>query len=112
MLLGVWITGGLFMTIAAMASGSGFIGVSGVWRVVVIVLSVTYILATFDGSVFALLVVALVALLILGFRASRILLTSGLSSATISSAESQSEPIQGRVIKPEQVDLMPPNRIS
>ena len=95
MLLGVWITGGLFMTIAAMASGSGFIGVSGVWRVVVIVLSVipivTYILATFDGSVFALLVVALGALLILGFRASRILLTSGLSSATISSAESQSE---------------------
>src|SRR6266496_2926196 len=80
MLLGVWITGGLFMTIAAMASGSEFVGVNGVWRLVIIVLSVipivTYILATFDGSVFALLVVTLGALLLWGFRASLILLTS------------------------------------
>ena len=63
MLVGVWITGGLFMTIAAMASGSEFVGVNGVWRLVIIVLSVipivTYILATYDGSLFALLVLTL-----------------------------------------------------
>ena len=95
MLLGVWITGGLFMTIAAMASGSEFAGASGVWRLVIIVLSVipivTFILATFDGSWFALLVVTLGALFLLGFRASRIVLTSGPSSARISSEESASQ---------------------
>jgi hypothetical protein len=95
MLLGVWITGGLFMTIAAMASGSGFVGASGVWRLVIIVLSVipivTYILATYDGSLFALLLLTLGALLLSGFRASRILSTSGPSSATISSEESPSQ---------------------
>jgi hypothetical protein len=96
MLLGVWLTGGLFMTIAAMASGSEFVGVSGVWRLVVIVLSVipivTYILATYDGSLFALLVLTVGALLLLGFRASRItLITSGVSSASLSSEESASQ---------------------
>jgi hypothetical protein len=95
MLLGVWITGGLFMTIAAMASGSGFVGVSGVWRLVIIVLSVipivTYILATYDGSLFALLVLTLGALLTSGFRASRILSTSGPAAAGISSEQSASQ---------------------
>lgn len=95
MSLGVWITGGLFMTIAAMASGSEFVGASGVWRLVIIVLSVipivTFILATFDGSLFALLVVTLGALLLLSFRASRILSTSGASSARIASEESASQ---------------------
>ncbi len=95
MLLGVWITGGLFMMIAAMSSGSEFVGVSGVWRLVIVVLSVipivTYILATFDGSLFALLVLTLGALLLLGFRASRILSKSGPSSARISSEESASQ---------------------
>ncbi len=95
MLLGGWITGGLFMTIAAMASGSDFVGGSGVWQLVIIVLSVipivTFILATFDGSLFALLMVTLGALLLSGFRASRILLTSGPSSARISSEESASQ---------------------
>lgn len=96
MLLGVWITGGLFMTIAAMASGSEFVGASGVWRLVIIALSVipivTFILATVDGSVFALLVVTLGALLLLGFRAIRILLTSGRPSLVmISSEESASQ---------------------
>ena len=96
MLLGVWITGGVFMTIAAMASGSGFVGVTGVWRLVIIVLSVipvvTFILARYDGSLFALLVLTLGALLISGVRASRILSTSGPSAARISSEESASQP--------------------
>jgi Cu/Ag efflux pump CusA len=75
-----------------MASGSEFVGVSGVWRLVIIVLSVipivTYILATYDGSLFALLVLTLGTLLLSGFRASLVLLTSGPSLASISSDES------------------------
>jgi hypothetical protein len=78
MLLGVWLTGGLFMTLAT-ASGSGFVGVDGAGRLLIIVLSVipivTFILAAYDGSLFALLAVTLGALLLLGVRASWILLT-------------------------------------
>jgi hypothetical protein len=78
MLLGVWLTGGLFMTLAT-ASGSGFVGVDGVGRLLIIVSSlipvVTFILAAYDGSLFALLAVTLGALLLLGVRASWILLT-------------------------------------
>ena len=78
MLLGVWLTGGLFMTLAT-ASGSGFVGVDGVGRLLIIVLSVipvvTFILAAYDGSLFALLAVTLGALLLCGVRASWILLT-------------------------------------
>jgi hypothetical protein len=80
MLLGVWLTGGVFMMLAGMASGSDFIGVTGVWRVVVIVLSVipvvTYILAAYDGSLFALLAVTVGALLFWGLRTSWTLLRS------------------------------------
>ena len=78
MLLGVWLTGGLFMTLAT-ASGSGFVGVDGVGQLLIIVLSVipvvTFILAGYDGSLFALLAVTLGALLLVGVRASWILLT-------------------------------------
>ena len=78
MLLGVWFSGGLFMTLAT-APGSGFVGVDGVGRLLIIVLSVipvvTFILAAYDGSLFALLAVTLGALLLLGVRASWILLT-------------------------------------
>ncbi len=78
MLLGIWLTGGLCMTLAT-ASGSGFIGVDGVGRLLIIVSSVipvvTFILAAYDGSLFALLAVMLGALLLLGVRASWILLT-------------------------------------
>ena len=78
MLLGVWLTGGLFMTLAT-ASGSGFVGVDGVGRLLIIMLSVipvvTFILAAYDGSLFALLAVTLGALLLCGVRASWILLT-------------------------------------
>lgn len=74
MLLGVWVSGGLFMTAAAILSGSEFIGGTGLWRLVPIVISVipivTYILAAYDGSLFALLAITLGGLLILGFRSS------------------------------------------
>jgi cell division protein FtsW (lipid II flippase) len=79
MLLGVWLSGGLFMTLAT-ASGSEFVGVDGVGRLIIIVLSVipvvTIILAANEGSLLALLVVTLGALLLCGIRASWILLTS------------------------------------
>jgi len=85
MLLGVWLSGGLFMTVAAMPSGSEFVGAVGVWRLVVILLSVipivTYILASFDGSLFALLAVTVGALLFCGFRTSHMLLTSARSDS-------------------------------
>ena len=94
MLLGVWLTGGLFMTLAT-ASGSGFVGVDGAGRLLIIVLSVipivTFILAAYDGSLFALLAVTLGALVFCGVRASWILLTSVPSSARISSEESASQ---------------------
>jgi hypothetical protein len=79
MLLGVWLTGGLFMTLATASSGA-FVGVDGVGRLLIAVLSVipviTFILAAYDGSMFALLAVTLGALLLWGVRASWILLTS------------------------------------
>ena len=79
MLLGVWLTGGLFMTLAT-TSGSGFVGVDGVGRLLIIVFSVipvvTLLLAGNDGSLLALLAVTLGALLLCGVRASWILLTS------------------------------------
>lgn len=74
MLLGAWLGGGLFMTLSAMTSGSEFIGGTGVWRLVVILLSVipivTFVLAASDGSLFALLAITLGGLLILGLRSS------------------------------------------
>lgn len=62
MLIGVWLTGGLFMMIAATASGGGFSSTKGVRdSILITTLSViplvTYVMATYDGSLFALLVV-------------------------------------------------------
>lgn len=80
MLLGVWLSGGLFMTLAAVASGSGLVGVTGVGYLIIIVLSVipivTYLLASADGSLLALLMVTLGSLLACGVRASWMLLTA------------------------------------
>ena len=74
MLLGVWLSGGLFMTLAAILSRSEFTGGTGIWRVVVIFMSVipivTFVLAAYDGSVFALLAITLAGLLVLGFRST------------------------------------------
>ena len=79
MLLGVWLSGGLFMTLAT-ASGHEFVGVDGVGRLLIIVLSVipivTIILAANEGNLLALLVVTLGALILCGVRASWILLTA------------------------------------
>lgn len=78
MLLGVWLTGGLFMTLATAPGSSGFVGVDGVGRLLIILFSVipgvTFALAAYDGSLFALLAVTLGALLLCGVRASWILL--------------------------------------
>jgi hypothetical protein len=56
MLLGVWVSGGLFMTISALVSGNDFIGGTGLWRLAIIPMSivpiVTFILASYEGSLF------------------------------------------------------------
>jgi hypothetical protein len=75
MLLGVWLTGGLFMTLAATASGGGFAGPNGVrggflMALLSILPPVTYMFAAYDGSLFALLGVSVGALLLWGIRAS------------------------------------------
>jgi len=94
MLLGVWLTCGVFMMLAGMASGSDFIGVTGVWRIVVIVLSVipvvTYILAAYDGSLFALLAVTVGALLFWGLRTSWTLLRSTSLQRSLTGEKSES----------------------
>jgi len=77
MLLGVWLSGGMFMTIGAILSRSEFIGGLGIWRLVMIFMSiipvVTLFLAANEGSVLALLAITLGGLLILGFRSSVVL---------------------------------------
>jgi hypothetical protein len=74
MLLGVWVSGGLFMTISALVSGNDFIGGTGLWRLAIIPISivpiVTFILASYEGSLFALLAITLGGLLICGVRAN------------------------------------------
>jgi hypothetical protein len=86
MLSGVWLGGGLFMTLAAVVSGSELIGGTAVGQAIDIVLSVipivTYIMATADASSLALLGVTVGALLACGFRASCMLLRSAPRSAT------------------------------
>jgi hypothetical protein len=86
MLLGVWLSGGFFMTLSAMISGSEFIGGAGVWRVVVMFISVipivTYVLAAYDGSLFALLAVTIGGVLIWGMRCACVLWTSSPGSAS------------------------------
>ena len=98
MLLGVWLSGGLFMTLAAMASGSNFVGGTGLWRLVVIVVSiipiVTYVLASYDGSLFALLAITVGGLLICGIRRSCMLWSSNgtPSDAGLETSKSHDEP--------------------
>jgi hypothetical protein len=97
MLLGVWLTGGLFMTIGAILSTSEFIGGTGIARLVIIFMSVipivTFVLAALDGSQFALLAITLGGLLILGFRASVTLWSSGSTSSnsTVKNPMSQND---------------------
>ncbi len=67
MLVGVWLTGGPFMTLAATFSGAGFAGADGVrGGMLVFAMSLlppyTFIMATYDGSLGALLIVTIGAL--------------------------------------------------
>jgi hypothetical protein len=64
MIVGVWLFSGLFMMLNASFSGGGFRSPEGIgWLVRSILLSVipvyTYVLATYDGSLAALLIVTL-----------------------------------------------------
>ena len=75
MLVGVWLTGGLFMALASTASGGGFAGPDEVrggllMALLSIIPPVTYMFAAYDGSLFALLGITAGALLIWGIRAS------------------------------------------
>jgi hypothetical protein len=62
MLLGIWLSGGLFMALAATVSGGGFAGPDGVWggflmTALGLLPPITFMQATYDGSLFALLAV-------------------------------------------------------
>jgi len=62
MLLGVWLTGGLFTALAATTANGGFAGPDGFWGGVLFALlgalpPATFIMATYDGSLFALLAI-------------------------------------------------------
>src|SRR5262245_37311343 len=81
MLVGVWLGGGVFMTISATAAGGGFAGPNGVRGTVIVVLMsmvpiYTYIMAAYDGSLLALLAVTVGALLICCVQASGLPLPS------------------------------------
>ena len=78
MLLGVWLTGGVFMALSATLSGCGFVGPDGVrGGVLMAVLGalppVTLMEATYDGGGLALLAVTFGPLLIHGVRMSGLL---------------------------------------
>jgi hypothetical protein len=73
MLLGVWLTGGLFMMVAATVSGGGFASRDGLRSSLSLIFfsmfpPVTYVMATYDGSLLALIAVTVGALLIWGIR--------------------------------------------
>ncbi len=78
MLVGVWLTGGMFMLLGATPSGSGFASGGGIWvPVMVAALSLipiyTLMAATYDGSLFALIAVTLAPFLLWCVRSSGIL---------------------------------------
>jgi uncharacterized membrane protein YeaQ/YmgE (transglycosylase-associated protein family) len=74
MLVGVWLTGGTFMTITATATERGFAHSSVLGWLGAIVLSiipiVMFFFAAYEGSLFALLVLMFGALLVWGARTS------------------------------------------
>jgi hypothetical protein len=76
MLAGVWLLGGLFMAIGASFSGGGFVGPDGArGAVFVLLLSLfpifTFIMATYDGSLGALLLVTGAAFLAWTFQLTK-----------------------------------------
>jgi hypothetical protein len=75
MLLGVWLTGGLFMALAATASQGGFAGPDGVRGGFLMAMlgtlpPFTYMMSAYDGSLGALLAATVGALLFWGIRSS------------------------------------------
>jgi len=75
MLLGVWLTGGLFMMVAATAAGGGFAGPGGVKGGFLLAIlgafpPVTFMMSAYDGSLGALLAVSFGSLLFWGIRSS------------------------------------------
>jgi hypothetical protein len=87
MIAGVWLLGGLFMTVGASFSGGGFMGPEGSRGAVLMMLlslfpMYTFIMATYDGSLGALLLVTVVALLVWIFQRSKILTRFGIQSGT------------------------------
>jgi hypothetical protein len=73
MVSGVWLTGGLFIMLSATLGGGGFASAPAFSILLVfgsVIPILTCMLATYDGSLLALLVVTSVALLIWGFEAS------------------------------------------
>lgn len=78
MLLGVWLTGGLFMALSATVSGGGFAGPDGLRGGLSMALlgalpPITFMEATYDGGGLSLLAVTFGPLLIYGVQASGIL---------------------------------------
>jgi hypothetical protein len=76
LIAGVWIFGGLFMMTGASFSSGGFASPNGIkWAVMSMLLSVvpiyTFVLATYDGSLFALLLVTSVAAVSWAVRTKR-----------------------------------------
>jgi hypothetical protein len=65
MIAGVWLFGGLFMVVGASFAGGGFVSSNGGQSVVVLLLSIipvyTFIMATYDGALGALLLVTAIA---------------------------------------------------
>jgi hypothetical protein len=78
MLVGVWLTGGMFMFLAATPSGSGLASGGGIWvPVMVAALSLipiyTLMAATYNGRLFALVAMTLAPFLLWCVRSSGIL---------------------------------------
>jgi hypothetical protein len=69
MLIGLWTCGGLFMTVGASSSGGGFAGPSGLRETVLVMLMsffppITFMMATYDGTLFALLLATVAPLVV------------------------------------------------
>ncbi len=87
MLAGVWLLGGLFMTVGASFSGGSFMSPDGARGAVLMTLlslfpMYTFIMATYDGSLGALLLVTVVAFLVWILQRSKLLTRLGVQSHT------------------------------
>ena len=76
MLIGLWTCGGLFMTLGASFSGGGFAGPGGLRETVLVILisffpPITFIMATYDGTLFALLLATVARLFVWLFLRGR-----------------------------------------